>query len=243
MKKIVTFTLFFVLIPFIAYADTEADFKKLENEVETHLKKSSALRNMDEQLLAKVAKDICDNDIETENDDEFDAAKKIVDEMQKKVKTEYDKLVREKEDYIKRLKPFEDDCHYELIAKKMIENLKKDQNVLDNIKNGLVQGANNPSIRAKMRYGQDMHRKMQASSTYACNYKEYKAGGGSADCVSFKHCKVFEFKPSGYSDSKAKSQAEKYVKDVNDDFKKDPKAANCYPNGFKAEVESYTACK
>ena len=68
-----------------------------------------------------------------------------------------------------------------------------------------------------MRYGVEMHKEMQ--SDFDCDEKEFNTGNGYADCVSYEKCTIWEFKPSGYSSSAARSQLERYLPGVRSKLK------------------------
>ena len=65
----------------------------------------------------------------------------------------------------------------------MMEKTQSDSRSLDNVKQGTMNGANNPRIRAKMDYGKEMHVRKQ--SDYRCDEKEVVLSSGRPDCILF----------------------------------------------------------
>jgi hypothetical protein len=89
---------------------------------------------------------------------------------------------------------------------KLFERLNSDRNTLDRVKEGVMNGSNNPTIRARMDYGKQKHKDMQSS--FSCDEKETVLSSGRPDCIKFDQddCKVIELKPDTYSESDARSQ-------------------------------------
>ncbi len=81
-----------------------------------------------------------------------------------------------------------------------------------------LKGSNNPRIEAAKRHGRAKHRELQSS--FSCDRKEFAAGGGFADCVTFNDCTVWEFKPSSWTVDAARSDGLGYRDDVNRAFSK-----------------------
>ena len=106
-------------------------------------------------------------------------------------------------------------------------------------------GANNPTIRARMEYGKEKHKEMQAG----CHESEVVLSSGRPDCIMFDEndCAVIEFKPDTYSESDARSQAAGYIEDVRAKFKDDDRAKKCKHNDdgpiFEARAKLYPACR
>jgi hypothetical protein len=127
----------------------------------------------------------------------------------------------------------------------MMDNMNRDISTLDRVKEGVMAGANNPTIRARMEYGKEMHKKLQES----CDEKEVVLSSGRPDCIMFKEdeCQVIEFKPDTYSDSQAKAQANDYLSDVREKFKDDERAKKCKHNAdgpiFEPVGQLYPACR
>lgn len=132
------------------------------------------------------------------------------------------------------------------VISKLFERLTSDRNTLDRVKDGVMNGSNNPTIRARMDYGKQKHKDLQAS--FSCDEKEINLSSGRPDCIKFDQgdCKVIEFKPDTYNDSDARSQASRYLNDVRDRFKDDERAKRCKQDGgpvFRAVGELYSACR
>jgi hypothetical protein len=130
---------------------------------------------------------------------------------------------------------------------KLMEKTQSDFKSLDNVKQGTMNGANNPTIRAKMEYGKQKHKDLQSS--YSCDEREVVLSSGRPDCLKFVQddCQIIEFKPDTYSTSAAESQARQYLDDVRRKFKDDDRAKKCkqvdgYPF-FRTVGVTYTACR
>jgi len=230
-----------------SFADEKSDFRKLEDHVKKYLKDSRAARSQDKADVRVLITAICKKDIESSSDAAARLAKGMVDKAKAGARNKFKKLNRRNGKLTNRTKKFlKSGSAFRKPAGKYMGMLRSDLQALKNVKNGVYNGINNPLIRAKLVYGQQMHRRMQGQSKHHCDKKEVRAGGGRADCVSFKHCKVWEFKPSTYSRSTAMGQARGYIRDVNSKFKKDRAAAKCFSSGkkgFTPDVAFYKACK
>jgi hypothetical protein len=82
---------------------------------------------------------------------------------------------------------------------------------------GLLKGANNPQLRARLEYGKTMHKSLQDN----CDAAEVPIGG-FIDCVkvSSKTCTIIEIKPNNdWSKSKGEEQLVRYVKAVERKFR------------------------
>jgi hypothetical protein len=136
------------------------------------------------------------------------------------------------------------------LIQKLFERINADLKSLTNVKEGAMNGANNPLIRARMDYGKEMHKNLQSS--YSCDVGkdgEVTLSSGRPDCIKFDQddCKVIEFKPDTYRESDARDQAEKYLNDVRAKYKSDDRAKKCTWNSdgpiFSPVGKLYTACR
>lgn len=246
-------------------------------KVDAFLEKSKKLREMDKAELNALITQICRLDI-ARNDDEADRlAKSLRDKVVDNVRREYDNINSEgdrlgggevdrvmndakslrdntkgltsyaevKDDTEKLLREISDAT--DAFTTRVYEKFTADYRTLTNLKEGAMNGANNPRIRAAMEYGKEKHIYNQR----ICEEKELSLSSGRPDCVSFQKdsCAVWEFKPDTYSESEARAQAERYVRDVQDKFKDDKRAMeNCKKdaNGkpiFEAKGVTYPACR
>jgi hypothetical protein len=230
--------------------------EETSRKVDSYLETSKKLRAMDRSELDALITQICKLDI-ARNDDEADRlAQSIRDRVVGNVRREYDSTNAEAEHLEADLDRVLSD------AKGVRENTKgltsyaevKDDTekflrdmTLDNLKEGVLNGSNNPKIRAAMEYGKQKH----VYNQRICEEKELTLSSGRPDCVSFQKdsCAVWEFKPDTYSESDAKAQAEKYLQDVQEKFKDDRRALeNCKKDGsgrplFEAKGVTYPACR
>lgn len=135
----------------------------------------------------------------------------------------------------------------DVFTDRVFNKVTADYQTLTNLKEGVMNGSSNPRIRAAMEYGKEKHIYNQR----ICEEKEVSLSSGRPDCISFQRdsCVVWEFKPDTYSESEAKSQAERYLRDVQDKFKDDPRALeNCKKDSdgkpiFEARGVTYPACR
>jgi len=253
----------------------QKDFEGLSTGVENFLAGSKKLREMDRDEITRLIIQICNLDIERNGDEEERIATSLVEKVQSNVKSEYDTLESSGKDWRYKISQFQDKLKtaarntepYTKIdevksdASKLMDQIKTQQDLagrlwdkivadydtLTNVKNGSMLGANNPKLRAAMDWGKAKHEYNQR----ICDEKETVLSSGRPDCVSFRKdaCAVWEFKPSTVGESAARSQAERYVSDVQRYFKDDPRAKeNCKKDSsglpiFEAKGVTYEACK
>lgn len=245
--------------------------------VERYLEKSRKLREMDKTEINALIDQICRLDI-ARNDDEADRlAKSMRDKVVNNVQREFDNLNSEAdrlfgnevENVLNDAKGLRDNTkgltsypetksdtesllrtmseQIDSFTVRVYERFSADYRTLSNLKQGVINGSNNPRIRAAMEYGKEKH----VYNQRICEEKELSLSSGRPDCVSFQKdsCIVWEFKPNTYSESEAKSQAEKYLRDVQDKFKDDRRALdNCKKDSsgkpiFEARGVTYPACR
>jgi len=259
------------------WSQIQSRMEAANRRIASYLERSKRLREMDKTELDGLITQICRLDI-ARNDDEADRlAKSLTDKIVENVRREFDSLDDEADDVIgdeaedilndaKSLRNTTDDLlSYDEVKSETQELLEEmsdqiddftedayqkfseDYRTLSNLKDGLIQGSNNPRIRAAIEYGKEKHRYNQQ----ICEEKELVLSSGRLDCVSFNKdaCVVWEFKPDTYSESDAKSQAKRYLRDVQDKFKDDSRAlANCKKDSdgkpiFEARGVTYPACR
>ncbi len=257
------------------YDAVKSHYDNEKSKLEQYLDESVKLRAMDKDQLNELIAQICRLD-EKRDDDEADRlAKDLKDKIVDKVKHEYDhtvddgsrvfdelgrleseaKSVRERAHDLESKDEIKSDAErlrqgiestQEAIAK-LFERINSDRQTLDRVKEGTMNGANNPTIRARMEYGKEMHKRKQ--SDFSCDEKETVLSSGRPDCIKFdsEDCKVIEFKPDTYSESDAESQAKKYLNDVRDKFKGDDRSKKCKWNSdgpiFRPVGNLYPACR
>ena len=250
------------------YDAVKSHYDNAKSKLEQYLDESVKLRAMDKDQLNDLITQICRLDEKRDDDEANRLAKDLTDKVVDKVKREYDhtiddvghleseaKSVRdrahdlESQDEVKsdaeRLRQDIEKTQDEIT--KLFERINSDRSTLDRVKEGVMNGANNPTIRARMEYGKEMHKKMQ--SDFSCDEKETVLSSGRPDCIKFESddCKVLEFKPDTYSESEAEAQATKYLNDVRDKFKSDDRAKKCKWTSegplFRPVGKVYSACR
>jgi hypothetical protein len=248
----------------------------VKDTAERFLDGSRSLRSMDKEQLGQLVDQLCKLDIEP-NDDEVDrVARDLRDKAIETVRREYDKTtdggarvvdqIERLMNDVKALRQRARDLKSQDIVKddagrlsddadrlvdvvdRLMDKVQSDRRTLDNVKDGVMNGSNNPTIRARMEYGKEKHRYLQGYRS--CDERELVLSSGRPDCVKFETdaCKVIEFKPDTWSESAAREQALRYIDDVRRKFKDDDRAKKCKrsPDGypvFEAVGETYTACR
>lgn len=249
-----------------------SDLKEL---VDRNLEQSRNLRSMDKEQLSGLVDKICRLDITPNDREVLSIAKDMTEKVVELVRREYDrtsetagrlveqiarhlndvKALRDRAKELRSQNEIKDDAsrladEAERLVEavdKLMEKIQTDWKTLDRVKEGVMSGANNPIIRAKMEYGKEKHIALQSSR--GCDEREVVLSSGRPDCIKFEqdNCRIIEFKPDTYSESAARDQAARYLDDVRRKFKDDDRARKCkqkdgYPD-FTPVGETYTACR
>ena len=257
------------------YNALKSHYDDAKSKLEKYLDESVKLRAMDKDQLNDLITQMCRLD-QKRDDDEVDRLdKELKDKVVERVKREYDHTVDdgsrvfddlghleseaksardrardlESKDEVKdgaqRLR--QDIEQTQDAIAKLFERINSDRQTLERVKEGSMNGANNPTIRARMEYGKEMHKKLQ--SDRGCDEKEVVLSSGRPDCIKFDSddCKIIEFKPDSYSTSQAESEASNYLRDVREKFKTDDRAKKCKQDSdgpiFRAVGETYPRCQ
>lgn len=257
------------------YNAAKKEHEDLSSRVEKYLERSRKLRAMDKEEIEKLITQICRLDIEKRDDSADRIAKELTEKIQEQVKREYTsteseaselatkvmqvggklKSTKANTDSYTRIDEVKSDAN-KLVSEisdtmqsngRLFDKVDADMKSLYNIKEGAMNGTNNPKIRAAIEYGKEKHEYNQR----ICAEKEISLSSGRPDCISFNKdaCVVWEFKPDSIGESAAKAQAEGYLSDVQRYFKDDARAKeNCKKdsNGlpiFEARGVTYPACK
>lgn len=230
------------------------DFDSARSGLTEYLEDSRDIRSLDLAQLEQLIIAICGSDIERNGDTAWELADDMTEKAQDTVEDEWDDLVKEHDEIeddledllndIKSLRdnvkslPEDDDIKADRAALldelgKLLESadramtqLQDDYKAAANVKNGVMQGASNPRIRAAMEYGKLKHEEMQRG----CHAAEVVLSSGRPDCIMFNKddCQIIEFKPDSVGESAARDQASRYVSDVQNEFKADDRAKqNC----------------
>ncbi|MEP6859968.1 MAG: hypothetical protein ABJE66_05070 [Deltaproteobacteria bacterium] len=257
------------------YDSVKSYYDTAKSKLGSYLDGSVKLRAMDKDQLTELVNQICKLDIERDDDEADRLAKELRDKVIDRVKREYDRTVddgsrvfddlghleSEAKSVRDRAKELESRDEIKSDAEQLrqdiektqgaisdlFDSLKKDRSTLDRVKEGVMNGSNNPTIRARMDYGKQKHKDMQSS--FSCDEKETVLSSGRPDCIKFEqdNCKVIEFKPDTYSVGQAESQARSYIEDVRNRFKNDDRAKRCKQNSdgpiFREVGELYPACR
>jgi gas vesicle protein len=244
-------------------------------KADQYLDESRKLREMDKDQLAALIDQLCRQDVKRDDDEADRLDKELRDKAIDRVRREYDhtvddagrvidqiehvmndaKSLRDRVHDLKGKDDIKDDASRlsEDVDKaieaidRLMEKVQSDKRTLDRVKDGVMNGSNNPTIRARMDYGKEKHKEMQ--DRFRCDEREVVLSSGRPDCIKFEtdRCVVIEFKPSTYSTSDAQRQATGYIDDVRRKFKDDDRAKKCRRDDsgpiFEAVGETYTACR
>lgn len=258
------------------YESLKSKTDELKDKVEKYLELSRNLRSMDKGQLDTLIDKLCRLDIEPDDREVESIARDLIGKVVDNVRRRYDDasrsgldmigLIERHLDNVKGVRNRAKDLRSQDAIKdgasrladdaerlveavdKLMEKVQSDFKTLDRVKEGVMNGANNPVVRAKMEYGKEKHRSLQSSRS--CDEREVALSSGRPDCIKFESddCKIIEFKPDTYSTGDAETQARKYIDDVRRKFKDDDRAKRCkrdadgYPI-FRPVGETYPACR
>jgi hypothetical protein len=191
------------------YDSLKSKTDDLKDKGERYLESSRALRSMDKDTLDKLVEQLCRLDIEP-NDDEVDRlARDLRDKAIEQVRNAYDKTVdaggrvveqierlmndvkalRQRAKDLRSQDAVKDDAgrltddadRLVEVVDRLMEKVQGDRRTLDNVKAGVMNGSNNPTIRARMEYGKEKHKRLQ--SDRSCDERELVLSSGRPDCV------------------------------------------------------------
>ncbi len=261
------------------YDDLKSQYDRLEGDSDRYLEHSKSLRAFDVEELDKLIKAMCGLDVERSGDDPDQLNKEMTAKAVQTVRDNYEATEDEWEKLDYRNEHLQDDLESvgrsvesistedELVktardalldeisktydrTTRLHEKVKADLQSLTNVKEGTMNGANNPRIKAALEYGKLKHVEMQAYR-YCHERETVLSSGGRPDCVLFikDDCRVIEFKPDRVGESAARSEAAAYVPEVVKYFtdKNDPRLGECKKDSnnvpiFEAYGETYPAC-
>ncbi len=256
------------------FSSLKSEHDDLSSKVDDYLSGSRKLREFDKDEITKLIIQICNLDVERNDDEEERIAKSLTEKAQSNVKAQYETVTSSGKDWQYKVSQLQDKLkthaylvepytkidevksdatrlydqvnYYRELAGKMWDKIDSDLNTLKNVRDGVMNGSNNPRIRAAMDWGKAKHEYNQR----ICDEKEISLSSGRPDCITFQRdsCIVWEFKPDSVGESAAKSQAERYLSDVQRYFKDDSRAKeNCKKDSdgnpiFEARGQTYPAC-
>jgi hypothetical protein len=257
------------------YESVKSKYDDQKSRVDAYLEQSRGLRSFDKDKLGSLIEMLCKQDAEPNDREVEEIVRNLVSTAVENVKRNYDETLRTAMDRVGGIERILDqakavrnrakdltsqadvkddaakllDVAQRLVedTDKLMEKTQSDLRSLDNVKQGTMNGANNPTIRAKMDYGKEKHKDLQGS--HSCDEREVVLSSGRPDCVKFTQddCQIIEFKPDTYSTGQAESQARQYLDDVRRKFKDDDRAKKCkqvdgFPV-FRTVGITYSACR
>ncbi|MEO8844603.1 MAG: hypothetical protein ABI704_23675 [Kofleriaceae bacterium] len=163
------------------YDAVKTHYDNAKSKLDTYLDESVKLRAMDKDQLTDLITQICKLDVKRDDDEADRLEKDLRDKVIDRVKREYERTVddgskvfddlgrleSEAKSARERAKDLEgkDDVKSDAAQlrqdiektqdaiSKLFERLKSDRSTLDRVKEGVMYGSNNPTIRARMDYG------------------------------------------------------------------------------------------
>lgn len=259
------------------YSDIKSRLDSASDKQAKYLEHSLSLRRMDKDQLNTLITQICGLDIPRDDDAAMETAASLRDKVVEQVSREYASTDAEGLDVLRLIFGLMDDMtnlehRVQALVDKgsevsddaksllsdvdesakslgnLYEKLRADHDALSNVKDGVMNGSNNPMIRATMQYGIEQHKKLQGDR--GCSSAEDVLSSGRPDCVIFQQddCQIWEFKPDTYSDNDALTQAGKYVEDLQKKYDQEDVAKVCKRGDdgkikFSLHAYRYPACK
>jgi len=226
-------------------SDTGRDaetMKQLVRDSNKVIKTSKDLRKNGSKAEVRLIDYVCELDTETPRDANERKIDSAADKM-KGLESKYFKILRAFDvttDDIEELLSSESSS-VKTKAKNQLKKIDSERNLLEAMGSTLLQGDEYPDIEENVAYMHLMHENMHKAGKYAC-VKGKPSSAGAADCISVKHCTVWEFGPSSASRSTLLKAASDAIDDVNDAYENEESAKECYPKGFVAKVATYKAC-
>lgn len=163
------------------YESLKSKTDELKDKVEKYLEQSRNLRSMDKDQLDTLVERLCRLDIEPDDREVESIAKDLTDRVVDNVRRKYDDAIRAGSDLVGQIERHLDsvkavrnrakglrsqdaikdgasrltDDAEKLVeaVDRLMEKVQSDFKTLDRVKEGVMNGANNPVIRAKLEYG------------------------------------------------------------------------------------------
>ena len=194
-------------------AETGSELAALQTLVDEWEEKAAGFFKTDCEAMERMADAYCgvdagDEDSKSDVDRLRSEVERIVREVKEANKELNDELaeIRKMATELAKEKTMKDDVGE--IVKEMDDELKKIARLQ---RDGAMAGFRHPSIQFYIKFGKQMHDRMEAS--YSCDVRDVAYPGSSRrpDCVRAKGCMVFEFKPdSSGAKSKGAGQLRSY---------------------------------
>lgn len=243
------------------------DFAELQKAVDKWEVRAASYFKLDCEAMKNLHKLYCDAD--TGDADSANDLKKFHQETGRltgTMKREFDAVMKELQTIIAMRKKLEQEDATKKQAQKVYGELDDELKKMNQLKDkGSIKGMSLPVVQYYIKFGKEMHAKMERR--FSCNVRDvaYPGGRERPDCVSAKACYIYEFKPNSssavskgrgqlsthkrlvegyYSDVVAgkKSISSKYGgKAILAEFEK----SGCIKNGkfaIKTDVKTYARC-
>ena len=240
-------------LSFSAFGDEASDKAEREQQMKDVLKDWGAWKELRRDLAAKyvvnadrIRMAICDGDEEQIVSRVEDAEKAA----QGNLKSGYETLYKELEQLIARLDKLESDKYVGDDARKWRGVMRGAKTRLDKVLSdgGILQGASNAKVRARIETGKKKHESYQSSSSN-CTAYEVPVSGGKIDCVKVESgwCNIIEIKPNNdKAVAKGWDQVKRYTAELLDayrgkDSSKVPEVfRQCFSNDDAKELQLKT---
>jgi hypothetical protein len=195
---------------------TGSELNQLQTMVDDWEKEAAGFFKTDCDAMQRMNIAYC-GDLDGDSDGQTEVSRlnsevgKIFGEVNKQYKPLTDdlKAIRELADELKEEKTQQG------ATKKILAEIDDELAKLEKLKaEGSLKGFRNPSVQFYIKFGQQMHKRMESS--YSCDVRDVAfKGRDRPDCVRAKSCMIFEFKPDSKSSmNKGKKQLAKYKKQV-----------------------------
>ena len=228
-----------------AHAGDWDEYNDAERAAKDLLYSYEDFKKLDKSEMQALVAAIC----QAEEDDRKSVSSDSASRARDKVRAEYDKVERRKNEALDRLKKViandrfkEKRSDAESLKSQVEDKWKAVDRMYD-----YVRGSNHPVVQFMLDKGKEEHDYRQGR----CTVKEFETGDGRADCIGYdgNACLIVEFKPNN---SRAISKGKKQLKEQMDALEKNAdkrkdldgksSAFPACPNRFETRVDCYTLC-
>lgn len=204
-------------------AEMGEDFVNLQEMVDAWEAQASSYFKLDCQTMKQLHALYCNADIgDPDNAGLLKTFQSETGRLTGKMKSEFSTVMKQLEKIVRDRKKLEAEEATRKQALKIYSELDDELKKMEALeKKGSIQGMNLPAVQYYIKFGKEMHAKMERR--FSCNVRDvaYPGGRERPDCVSAKACYIFEFKPNSSSAiSKGRGQVSTHKKRVDAYYKK-----------------------
>lgn len=220
-------------------------FKELNRDSNKLLKASKELRIDGAIAEERLINYLCEQDIEERNDKSYrkatNAAEKLetFEKQYKNLMKGFDTIIDDLEDLLS-----VDDSKLKSKVNKKIDALEKEQKLLTNLDDTVLEGQDNDQVRNALTHNLKSHNAMMKAGKYDCMSSGKPSSLDDVDCISIEQCTVWEFGPATEDRSDILKRGKAHISKVNSAFDDDDDddIKKCFPDGFEAKIATYKAC-